>query len=83
MDNHLLAEFRSFGEKDYSLTFNDSVFKADEQITKTYFKAILARDLFDGGNYFEETIKFDENLMKAKDLIKNQKLFGEMKIQVN
>jgi len=81
VDQNLLDEFRQFCNDKYQITASSKDWQTSRPYIQWNMKAILARSLYEGGAYFQESADYDIGIQKAKNIIQEPKVFKKHGVQ--
>lgn len=82
-DNALKSDFENYLKQEYKLQFTNEEWEFNKDKIISYFKGILARNLYEASNYFEEINNQDQEFVQAVRIINEKKYFKALGIQEN
>lgn len=81
IDQDLISRFKTFVTNQYQLTASEEEWQASQMYIQWNIKALLARNLFESGTYYKINAENDLMVQKAKNQIKDAKVFKSQGIQ--
>ncbi|MEN8224868.1 MAG: S41 family peptidase [Bacteroidota bacterium] len=80
LDENFMKEFISFAEG-MDVAFDEQGYSKSEEWLKTQIKAWMARNLWDASASYEVFSEIDEGFLKAMEVMNDEALFSDWKIQ--
>jgi carboxyl-terminal processing protease len=79
-DNDFMAEFFAFADKE-GVKMNEKEYALSEKLIKAQLKGLIAQKLWDMTELFTIINQYDEEVLKAVEVIQDEALFRKLKIE--
>ena len=79
VDSNVINEFKDLAEKE-GVKFDEEGWKSSELLIYTQIKAMIARNLWDIGSFYEIMSPIDEEFLKAVDLLQDNDIFRKLNV---
>lgn len=79
LDESMIKDFQALAEKE-GVIFDEEGWKASEQLIHTQIKAMIARNIWDIGAFYEIMTAIDDEFQKAVEILQDKESFRKLNI---